>query len=280
MSRLAERDFWDARHERVLHGGTAIGRPRFGDAARRRVGAVSGETYSDYLLRKLMRRCMPARDDWKAMEVGCAPGRNLIKLHDTLGYQPYGVEYSEAGVEQTRAIFSDRGFARENVIESDLFAPEFQTAHAGRYDVVLSFGFIEHFDDPRSAIDAHVNIIRPGGYLFCTIPNLVGPNRWLMRLAARDLLAIHNLDIMRPRAFQALFERPDLHIDFCGPVGQFHTFGLILRHEKSLRGRFWRMVDRFSDIANYLLYAVLRGRSFETAWSPYRVCVARRVEAK
>ncbi|MBL8878174.1 MAG: class I SAM-dependent methyltransferase [Phycisphaerales bacterium] len=279
MSRLAERDFWDVRHERVLRGSAGAHRPRFGDAARRRVGAVSGETYSDFLLRMLMQRYMPANTNWKAIEIGCAPGRNLIKLHDTLGYQPYGVEYSAAGVVQTRAIFAEHGFPVENVIESDLFAPEFQAAHAARYDAVLSFGFIEHFDDPRPAIDAHVNLTGPGGFVFLTIPNLVGPNRWLMRLAARDLLNIHNLAIMQRRAFRALFERNDLQVEFCGAVGQFHAFGLILRHEQSLRGRFWRVVDRFSDFANYLMFAWLRGRSFETGWSPYLVCVARRVEA-
>lgn len=279
MSRLAEREFWDVRHERVLQTAAKPSRPRFGDAARNRVGAVSGETYSDYLLRKLMRRYLPARQDWRAMEVGCAPGRNLVKLHDALGYQPFGVEYSAAGVTQTRAVFAERGFAPDNVVENDLFSREFQTEHAGRYDVVLSFGFIEHFDDPRPAIDAHVNITRPGGYVFLTIPNLVGPNRWLMSVMARDLLAIHNLTIMNRRAFRSLFDRPDLQIEFCGPVGQFHTFGLILRHEKSLRGRMWRLVDRFSDVANYLMFALLRGRAMETTWSPYLVCVARRVEA-
>jgi SAM-dependent methyltransferase len=46
--------------------------------------------------------------------------------------------------------------------------------HRSDFDVVLSFGFIEHFADVPAVLSAMAGALRPGGVLLATIPNLAG----------------------------------------------------------------------------------------------------------
>jgi 2-polyprenyl-3-methyl-5-hydroxy-6-metoxy-1,4-benzoquinol methylase len=52
---------------------------------------------------------------------------------------------------------------------------------------LVSWGLIEHFTDTESVISAHVNLLKPGGILIVSIPNLRGFNRWQVERWAADL---------------------------------------------------------------------------------------------
>ena len=77
-----------------------------------------------------------------------------------------------------------------------------------QFDVVASFGLIEHFQDPASILRHHARFCRPGGCVAVTVPNFAP---WLVkRLAywsAPDATAKHNFRIMSEhmmrRAMQA-----------------------------------------------------------------------------
>jgi SAM-dependent methyltransferase len=281
MRRLTKQAFWDARHEVTIreHRRRAPARHgirRFLDHARIRFGAEPHATYSTFLMENVLRTHLPRRSDWSSIEVGCAPGRNLIRLNQLFGYQPYGVEYTAVGAEATRATFAAHGFPTENVVASDFFAPEFQSRYRCHFDVVLSHGFIEHFDCPAEVVAAHLALLRVGGYLICSVPNLLGPAYPFLRLFAVDQLTAHNCEIMRLRPFRALFERLALETQWCGYVGQFAFFGLSVRHERSFRGGLARLLNWFADISDHSMFVALHGRAFETSWSPYLLYVGRK----
>jgi 2-polyprenyl-3-methyl-5-hydroxy-6-metoxy-1,4-benzoquinol methylase len=61
---------------------------------------------------------------------------------------------------------------------------------------LVSWGPIEHFTDTESVISAHVNLLKPGGILIVSIPNLRGFNRWQVERWAADLLPLHNLSML------------------------------------------------------------------------------------
>jgi SAM-dependent methyltransferase len=281
VKRLVDREFWDHRHGALAASSGDATKQRRGfrealDRAKQRAGGEPDESYSDFLLRRVLARHLPRRPEWRVMEVGCAPGRLLVLFHRLFGYQPYGVEYSPIGAAETRRTFFRHSFDDTHVIESDFFAPAFQNQYAGRFDVVYSIGFIEHFDRPQEVIDAHLNLLAPGGYLVCQIPNLTGFTYPLLRCFANDVLRAHNRRIMRLPAFQALFEHGATEVQFCDYVGTLALFGVVLRHERSLRGRLMRLVDRVGDAMSHLMFLVLRGRAVETRWSPYLVYIARK----
>lgn len=279
--RLVGRDFWDVRHGHHTRE-QAHGKPprlrirRYLDLVRTRVGAQSSETYSQYLARKVFAAHLPVREDWLCLEVGCAPGRNLVRFNRLFGYRPWGVEYSPAGAQNARDTLVSSGFDPSTIIEADFFDQKFHRDYAGRFNVVLSLGFIEHFDDPACVVREHVDLIAPGGFLVCAIPNLRGWGYPFLALYARDLLSAHNCEIMRLRPFQRLFEGTELEERFCGYVGTWGVFGMSLRHERSFRGYLACAIDRANDLLSHAAFLFLRGRAAESAWSPGLLYIGQR----
>lgn len=153
----------------------------------------------------------------RVLEVGCAPGRNLRRLAERFGLDPWGVEYTPAGAERTRAVMSALGRPASQVIEGDFFAPGW--APPEPFDAVVSFGFVEHFSDPADVVARHLALLRPGGVLVVTLPNLRGLNGRLTSVLNPRLLAGHNLDLMTTAAVRALVSDADADVVFCGGYG-------------------------------------------------------------
>ena len=81
-----------------------------------------------------------------------------------------------------------------DIIETDLFkyTPE------SKYDLVLSCGLIEHFNDTADIINRHIAFIRPGGTLFITLPNFKALNGWFQKNYDKENYDKHNIDCMDP----------------------------------------------------------------------------------
>jgi SAM-dependent methyltransferase len=82
-----------------------------------------------------------------------------------------------------------------NIIEADLF--EYKTEKL--YDLVLSFGLIEHFNDTKAIIQSHLQFLKPGGLLFITLPNFKSINGWVQKNFDRENYDKHNINSMDPR---------------------------------------------------------------------------------
>src|SRR5262249_24507945 len=119
----------------------------------------------------LLKKHLPDVRGARFLEVGSAPGTTLVKHNQMLGCVPFGVEYSEPGVEANRQVFRAHGLDPNNVILSDFFAEDFQAQYRESFDVVYSAGFIEHFTDVGHVVNNHINLLKRGGYLIVGIPN-------------------------------------------------------------------------------------------------------------
>jgi len=93
------------------------------------------------------------RKGQRVIEVGSAPGLHLLEVRSRFGLDPFGVEYAPAGVALNRQNFQQAGVNPDQVIEADFFSEGFLAAHQGKFDVVLSRGFIEHFSVPRVVVE-------------------------------------------------------------------------------------------------------------------------------
>jgi len=79
-----------------------------------------------------------------------------------------------------------------NIIEADLF--KYQPEKL--YDMVLSFGLIEHFNDRKAIIETHLQFLKPGGVLFITLPNFKSVNGWVQRKFDKENYDKHNINSM------------------------------------------------------------------------------------
>lgn len=107
----------------------------------------------------------------RLLEIGCGGSRWLPYFAREFGVDVWGIDYSTVGCERARVILGRAGISGE-VVVGDFFAPP--PWMVGYFDVVVSFGVLEHHRPTMAAVGAAAKFLAPAGRLFTLIPNLVG----------------------------------------------------------------------------------------------------------
>lgn len=128
----------------------------------------------------------------KLLELGCGGSAYLPYFFRQFGLQVYGMDYSERGCELARQMCEVNGVPSQ-IICSDFFEPPPEMLAA--FDVVVSFGVVEHFTDTQSSLSRFANFLRPGGLMITTVPNM-----WGLAGLAQSVLARDVFDKCRPQA--------------------------------------------------------------------------------
>jgi len=149
------------------------------------------------LMRAFERWAAPRRDD-RVIEIGCAPAKWLVHLGERYGVGVEGVEYTEKGAAFSRANL-DACAVDGTIHHADFFAFE-----PRERDLVVSLGFVEHFDDLEDVFARHVALVAPKGRLVLGVPNFRGLNRLLQRWSDPAYLALHNPRAMDPNLWRRL----------------------------------------------------------------------------
>jgi 2-polyprenyl-3-methyl-5-hydroxy-6-metoxy-1,4-benzoquinol methylase len=105
-------------------------------------------------------RTHPASDA-TLIDVGCGVGR-FCHAASLRGWRVIGIDISQ------KAIKIGRRYARfpmENAGIDDA------VSGTGRYDMATAFEVLEHLSDPRSFLARMRMLLKPGGQIFCTVPN-------------------------------------------------------------------------------------------------------------
>lgn len=126
----------------------------------------------------------------KILEIGCGNSVYLSYFAQRFGFMPEGLDYSEYGCQQTRNIL-ERDGVKGLIHHGDLFHPPHGLL--GKFDVVCSFGVVEHFNDTTDVLKSISGFLKPGGIIITTIPNLTGPTGWLQRLMNKPVYDIHKV---------------------------------------------------------------------------------------
>ncbi len=146
------------------------------------------EYYMDRRYHEELARILDGRQGGELIEVGCAGSRWLPYFASRLGFRVSGLDYSETGCAQARAMLEREGIDAP-IHEGDLFSPPQDLLN--RHDVVVSFGLVEHFQHTDQAIGALAELVRPGGLLVTFVPNTRGLPGLLMRLINRQVHDAH-----------------------------------------------------------------------------------------
>lgn len=124
----------------------------------------------------------------KLIEVGCARSAVLPLFAKEMGFQVAGLDYSPNGCEQTRLILQREGVVGE-VYNCDIFSIPDDLIE--QFDVVVSFGLIEHFSDTKRVVAALSKLLKPGGLMFTNIPNMNGMTGVTQKLLDKSVYDIH-----------------------------------------------------------------------------------------
>lgn len=150
---------------------------------------------NDQLLNKidfLLKKFLPFDTSKKFIEIGCAPARWGIYFKENFGYKIYGIDKSKYGYRLTLENLK-KSKIKANIICEDFMKAELKQ----KFDVVLSAGFIEHFEDLNLVVRKHDEILKSNGYLVLEIPNMTGDFNFFIEnfLDKEDLLSC-NTDAM------------------------------------------------------------------------------------
>jgi SAM-dependent methyltransferase len=136
-------------------------------------GHAEIEGRKDQVLGRRSRRFDPVAglSPGRCLDVGCGSGAALLRLQSR-GWQVAGFEVSEAAARAGRAAGLDIRSGREL---SDAAFP------ASSFDLVTLFCVLPHVHDPVSVLREVGRLLRPGGRLLMTVPNLDSLNFMLFR---------------------------------------------------------------------------------------------------
>ena len=203
----------------------------------------------------------PVERGARVLEVGCAPAKWMVFYGEHFGAVVEGIEYSRKGAQISRENLRQTGVGG-SVHQGDFFEVEPRP-----FDLVLSLGFIEHFDDLAGAFAQHVRFVGPAGLLVVGVPNFKGVNRLVQRWADSDHLRMHNLAAMRPGLYRELAAEHGLEVEHIGHLGGFDP--AIIKYGRPgsrlftlVAGRYRRL--RFADridhplLSSYLLVVLRR----------------------
>jgi SAM-dependent methyltransferase len=161
-------------------------------------GTAFEEYFSDF----------PIDGTFSVLEIGGFPGKNLVYFkrrfpNCSINLLDYFVDNSI--IKKTENI-NGLPVGTIRAIEADLF--DFQTEI--KFDVVTSFGFIEHFEDTKDVLERHIQLLKPGGELLVTLPNFLGLNGWVQKKFDPENYRIHNLKSMNLQFLESAMKSFDL----------------------------------------------------------------------
>ena len=122
------------------------------------------------------------------IEVGCANSAVLPLFNSKLGFSIAGLDYSPIGCAQTEAILAREGISGD-VFQTDVFSPSVDLL--GRFDVVISLGLVEHFSDTAAVVRTLANLLKPGGVMITSVPNMNGATGLMQKMFDRKVFDIH-----------------------------------------------------------------------------------------
>jgi 2-polyprenyl-3-methyl-5-hydroxy-6-metoxy-1,4-benzoquinol methylase len=177
--RLTTKKYWNRTWSRAVEGRERAGRLRRIEALDWQMGRLLIDSVS---------RVQSPTTRPRILEIGCGNSIWLPYLGRETGGEIVGVDFSERGcrlAEQNLAATGVEG----TIVCDDFF--DYVGSNPLSFDIVLSFGFIEHFRDVTGVLSTMAKLLRPGGVLFATVPNLGGIYGPLQRLIDKEVLGQH-----------------------------------------------------------------------------------------
>ena len=167
----------------------------------------------------VVEKYLEAYEGERFLELGCAPGRVSALVCSRVALSPHGVDFS-TDADRYLDVLKAAGFARPTLYRGDL-----RGFHPDRpFDVVASFGLIEHFEDPGDILDHHDRMLRKGGLCLVVVPNFRKIQYLYHRVFDRRDMAVHNTAAMAPRLFADFAVRREHRIQYLGYAGRLRLW--------------------------------------------------------
>jgi SAM-dependent methyltransferase len=204
----------------------------------------------------------------RMFEFGCFPGRYMAHLGKK-GLEVNGMDLVPNMDEGFSNWLQSLGIATGKLERGDVLAYAADTDD--RYDVVCSFGFIEHFRNFSEIIALHHRILKPGGLLIITTPNFRGGLQQFLRSSLdKENLGRHYIPSMQPSLWERQLQALGYKVPYAGCFGKFDFW-----HDPQERNIFQKAGLQVA----YKLIPLLKPLPDGTFHSPYCGILAQKTSA-
>lgn len=161
----------------------------------------------------------------ECLEIGCYPGQYLTYFGEKSCILN-GIDLVDGVETQTPQALRKLGFKVGEFKKVNFF--EYCNSNTRLFDIVCSFGFLEHFRNWEEVLLLHTDLLKKGGYLIIETPNFRSIPHYLIRLILdKKNLKFHELKSMRPNEWKTLMMKNDFEIIYCGGIGNFSGWAAV-----------------------------------------------------
>jgi SAM-dependent methyltransferase len=210
------------------------------------------------------------------LEIGCAGSPWLPYFSSQFDLKVTGLDRSLLGCEQAEEVLSRSG-VKGQIVNADLFSPPGEMI--GFFDVVISFGVVEHFVETEKCVYACSRFLRPGGLMITVIPNFSGWMGKMQKHLDRKIFDIHVL--LDREDLRVAHEMAGLRVSSCDyflllslGVLDFTRFSTHWARLWSIAWRVRAVLDRVAWLSESWLPYLFHSNRWT---SPYIVCVAEKL---
>lgn len=232
------------------------------------------EGFRNYVDRLILKKLLEAGlENKRILEIGAGDSVWLPYLARRFPSSQFvGVDYSLTGC----ALLSERvrlADAKVEVIQADMFA-ENVLLH-GTFDIAISFGLVEHFDDLGYVLAAKKRFLKNSGVMFTIIPNLAGVLGTMVRRWNREIYDKHNPHDWN--SFLLGHQQAGLDVTAGGYLGS-NNFGVISSCFPDRRGMRWQFSRALvaASLATWWFEDKVGDFPSSKVFSPYIYAISRR----
>jgi len=213
---------------------------------------ASGSALQDLIqrvrLRSRVRVVTQLVQNGRLLDVGCGSGGFLREMR-RLGWEVQGVEINAKMAQFVRTQLE------LDVLEGTLESASFP---GDSFDIVTMWDTLEHVHDPLSTLKEAHRILRPGGYLICSVPNAASLDAGLFGRYWIGLDFPRHLYVFSPSTLAELMLKAGLlpGDPFCF-YGRYTTFALSLSIWFNAHVRSWRWQRRVRSMLLFPLFRYL-----------------------
>jgi ubiquinone/menaquinone biosynthesis C-methylase UbiE len=133
---------------------------------------------TNYVREKALLSCVPHWQNLRVLDVGCAAGNQLYSVQKDIAYG-HGVDIADSLIDAAKEYSKQHGFDNLEFSRGEVEQLIFED---NTFDVVICGEVLEHVFDKDIALRELLRVLKVGGTLCISIPNLNADGTWWGRL--------------------------------------------------------------------------------------------------
>ena len=134
---------------------------------------------ANYPFTKELKQIIQEKSIQNLIEIGGFPGYYSVWAKKELNVHPTLLDFVVLPELVEKLKEANNCTGNVAIVEKDLFSGENDLNNS--FDLAISNGLIEHFEDTKDIIARHIDFLKPDGILFISLPNFKGLNGWFQK---------------------------------------------------------------------------------------------------